>query len=89
MATPQSSLLPSHPAATPVRRSLRTPHEGLRAGLVGATVVWLWLFVDDRLSHATLRTLILIGRALLSIDRFGPAMPPWEAVFAFTVVHYA
>jgi len=88
MAT-QSSLLPSHSAATPVRRSLRTTHEGLRAGLVGAAVVWLWLFVDDRLSHATLRTPVLLGRALLSIDRFGPATPPWEAVFAFTVVHYA
>jgi hypothetical protein len=70
--------------AVPARR-----HEGLRAGLVGATAVWAWLFVDDLLSRVPLRTAVALGRGLLRVDRVGPDTPAWAGVVAFTLAHYA
>jgi hypothetical protein len=82
IATPHQSTGRAAPAPT-------SRHDGFRAGLVGATTVWAWLFVDDLLSHVPLRTAIALGRGLLSIDRVGPSTPVWVDVVVFTLAHYA
>ncbi|HEU4564520.1 MAG TPA: hypothetical protein VFS05_07725 [Gemmatimonadaceae bacterium] len=60
------------------------PHEGLRAGLLAATVVWLWLFVVDALSGTPLRTHTFFGWAILTIDGTTP-VPTWAKVLTFTI----
>jgi hypothetical protein len=61
------------------------PHERLRAGLLGAATVWLWVFVSDWASGVPLRTPTLLGHAVLSVT--GADAPAWVAVIAFTIAH--
>lgn len=69
-------------------RLVRPPHyERLRAGLVGAAVVWIWVFLSDLMSGTLLRTATLLGRGVLSVAV--PGAPEWVAVIAFTIVHCA
>lgn len=73
----------AHPGtASPV-----IPHEGLRAGLLAATVVWLWLFVIDAISGTPLSTSTFFGWGILSIDGTSP-LPTWAKVLAFTIFLY-
>ena len=69
-------------------RIVRPPHhERLRAGLVGAAVVWIWVFLSDWISGAPLHTATFFGRGVLSIAV--PGTPEWLSVVAFTIVHCA
>lgn len=69
-------------------RIVRPPHwERLRAGLSGAVVVWIWIFLIDWISGTPLRTATLLGRAVLSVG--APGAPEWVAVIVFTIVHCA
>ncbi len=63
-------------------------HEGLRAGILGATVVWLWLFASDWLNGTPFHLLAMFGRGLLDLIGAGNG-PEWIPVVAFTVIHFA
>jgi len=73
------------PKAPPTRS-----HEGLVAGVLGATAVALWFLIYDTLSGLPGRTPSVLGQAILLqepnpiVDRvlFGPLL-------AYTVVHFA
>jgi hypothetical protein len=64
-------------------------HEGVAAGAVGATAVWVWLVVSDALARTPFRTPTFLGRALLSVDIPGGRVSALAGVVAFTVAHYA
>jgi len=67
-------------------RLVRPPsHERLRAGLLGAAVVWLWVFASDLASGMPLRTATFLGRGVISLA--APGAPEWASVVAFTIVH--
>jgi hypothetical protein len=62
-------------------------HEVLRAGALGAVVVWLWIFFIGALNGAPLRLAALIGSGLIHVVRVA-APPEWVAVLGFTVFHF-
>jgi hypothetical protein len=62
-------------------------HEVLRAGALGAAVVWLWILLIGALHGAPLRLATLIGSGLTHIVRV-PHTPEWIAVVVFTVFHF-
>ena len=62
-------------------------HERVRAGLLGAASVWLWVCLSDWVSGAPFRTATFFGRAVLS--HVDPNAAVWQSVIAFTVVHVA
>jgi hypothetical protein len=70
-------------------RRAPAPHEGLRAGLVGATAIWVWLAVVDLIERTPLHTVEVLGRGLLVFVFQSAPTPLWADVLAFTVVHYA
>jgi hypothetical protein len=80
---------PGQPAERDDAMSAGGLHEGLRAGLVAATSVWSWMFVDDLFSGVPLRTPTMLGRGLLSLVASDVVAPVWVASVVFTVVHYA
>lgn len=63
-------------------------HEGLRAGAVGATVVWLWFYVSDWLTGTPLHLAAMFGQGMLEIVGAGTG-PAWQSVVTFTIVHFA
>lgn len=67
----------------------RGRHEGLIAGVVGATAVWLWLLVNDMHSRTPFATAAFLGRGLLSVDTGDARVPAVAGVIAFTIAHYA
>ncbi|HEY9450767.1 MAG TPA: hypothetical protein VIQ60_13530 [Gemmatimonadaceae bacterium] len=62
-------------------------HEAVRAGVLGAVVVWLWILLIGILNGAPLRLASLIGGGLTSVVS-GPSAPQWVAVSVFTVFHF-
>ncbi len=62
-------------------------HEVLRAGALGAVVVWLWIFLIGAINGAPLRLAALIGSGLMHIVR-ASSTPEWIAVLVFTVFHF-
>lgn len=62
-------------------------HEMLRAGALGAAVVWFWILIIGALNGAPLRLATLIGGGLTHIVRV-PSTPEWVAVVVFTVFHF-
>lgn len=62
-------------------------HEVLRAGALGAVVVWFWILLIGALNGAPLRLATLIGSGLTHIVRV-PSTPEWVAVLVFTVFHF-
>ncbi|MFN2564627.1 MAG: hypothetical protein ABR499_06385 [Gemmatimonadaceae bacterium] len=67
----------------------RPRREGLRAGAVGATAVWVWLVVSDMHARTPFSTPAFLGRGLLSVDARGGHVSPLAGVVAFTIAHYA
>ncbi|HET7621873.1 MAG TPA: hypothetical protein VFK39_08225 [Gemmatimonadaceae bacterium] len=63
------------------------PHEVLRAGALGAVVVWVWIFFIGALNGAPLRLATLIGSGLMHVVR-ATSTPEWVAVVVFTVFHF-
>jgi hypothetical protein len=63
-------------------------HEVLRAGVLGATVVWLWILVIGALSGSPFRLATLLGRGITHIVGVPWNVPAWIAVIAFTVLHF-
>lgn len=74
----------SHFMAEPQRAHA---HEVLRAGALGAAVVWLWILFIGALNGAPLRLATLIGSGLTHVVRV-PSTPEWVAVVVFTVFHF-
>ena len=67
----------------------RSPsHEAIRAGALGATVVWLWLFVSDWLHGTPWYLATLFGRGLLGVVDGAGAISRLQAVMAFTIAHF-
>lgn len=62
-------------------------HEVLRAGVLGAAVVWLWILLIGALNGAPLRLATLIGDGLAHIVRV-QSTPEWVAVVVFSVFHF-
>ncbi len=62
-------------------------HEVLRAGVLGAGVVWLWILLIGALYGAPLRLATLLGDGLSHIFRVA-SPPAWVAVAAFTLFHF-
>ena len=62
-------------------------HEAVRAGMLGAVVVWLWILLIGTLNGDPLRLASLIGGGLTSVVS-GPSTPQWVAVSVFTVFHF-
>jgi hypothetical protein len=62
-------------------------HEVLRAGALGAVVVWLWILLIGAINGAPLRLATMIGSGLTHIVRV-PSTPEWVAVLVFTVFHF-
>jgi len=63
-------------------------HEGLLAGALGASVVWIWFFVSNWLNGSPWHVLAMFGRGILALVG-GGSSPTWAAVTAFTVFHFA
>ena len=63
-------------------------HEVLRAGMLGATVVWLWIFLIGTLSGSPLRLATLLGRGVTHIVGVRSTVPEWVAVIVFTALHF-
>ena len=85
---------PPAPAAAPphARSTRRAPprlSEGVRAGLIGATAIWLWLLAVDVIAGPPLHTPGTIGGGLLGIMLPGAHTALWADVLAFTLMHYA
>lgn len=62
-------------------------HEVLRAGALGAVVVWLWVFFIGALNGAPLRLATMFGSGLTHIFRVR-STPVWVAVAVFTIFHF-
>lgn len=62
-------------------------HEVLRAGALGAVVVWLWIFFIGALNGTPFRLAALIGSGLMHIVR-ARSTSEWVAVVVFTVFHF-
>ena len=63
-------------------------HQGLQAGALGATVVWLWFAVSDWLNGSPLHLATMFGRGLLDLVG-GATASIWPPVLVFTIVHFA
>jgi len=63
-------------------------HEVLRAGVLGATIVWLWILVIGALSGSPFRLATLLGRGITHIVGVPWNVPAWIAVVVFTVLHF-
>lgn len=63
-------------------------HEVVRAGLLGATTVWIWIFLIGALSGSPLRLASLFGRGVTHIVGVQSTAPEWIAVIVFTVLHF-
>jgi hypothetical protein len=72
--------------------SLAVYLEGIRAGLVGASIIALWFLLVDTLAGHPLYTPALLGSALFhgsaGIESEGAVTPTLELVAGFTWVHY-
>jgi hypothetical protein len=55
---------------------------------LGATVVWLWVFVVGWLNGSPLRLAALLGRGVTHIVGITATVPVWVAVIVFTVLHF-
>ena len=66
--------------------------EGIRAGLVGASIIAVWFLLVDTLAGRPFYTPAVLGQALFhgeaSIQGGGPIEPSLEMVAGFTWVHY-
>lgn len=66
--------------------------EGIRAGLVGASIIALWFLLVDTIAGRPLYTPTVLGAALFrgeaGIASGGPVTPSLELVAGFTWVHY-
>jgi hypothetical protein len=64
--------------------------EGIRAGLVGASIIALWFLVVDTIAGRPFYTPALLGEALFRGGEAGAAAakPSLEMVAGFTWVHY-
>lgn len=62
-------------------------HEVLRAGVLGAATVWLWILLVGALYGAPLRLATLLGDGLAHIVRVA-SPPTWVAVVVFTIFHF-
>ena len=64
--------------------------EGIRAGLVGASIIALWFLVVDTIAGRPFYTPALLGEALFRGGEAGTAAakPSLEMVAGFTWVHY-
>ncbi|MEO7103389.1 MAG: hypothetical protein ABI311_08365 [Gemmatimonadaceae bacterium] len=74
--------------AIPLPESRSHAHEGLMAGALGATVVWVWLLASDWLNGSPWHILTMFGRGILDLVGAGNSAS-WVAVAIFTVVHFA
>jgi hypothetical protein len=63
------------------------PHEVLRAGVLGAVVVWFWILIIGALNGDPLRVATMIGSGLTHVVGVR-ATPGWVAVLVFTVFHF-
>jgi len=72
--------------------SLAVYLEGIRAGLVGATIIAVWFLVIDTIAGRPFYTPALLGSALFhgsaGIESAGTVTPTLELVAGFTWVHY-
>lgn len=62
-------------------------HEVLRAGVLGAAAVWLWILLIGALYGTPLRLATLLGDGLAHIVRVA-SPPEWVAVLVFTIFHF-
>jgi hypothetical protein len=66
--------------------------EGIRAGLVGASIIALWFFVLDAIAGRPFYTPTVLGAALFrggaGLEAEGAIQPSLELVAGFTWVHY-
>lgn len=65
-------------------------HDGVIAGLIGATVIAVWFLVLDTVAGRPLFTPAVLGRALIGV--FGPIPPtdgPLTFVLVYTAFHFA
>ena len=74
--------------AIPQPESRSHAHEGLLAGALGATVVWVWLLVSNWLVGSPWHVLAMFGHGILDLIGAGN-VPTWGAVTIFTIVHFA
>jgi len=90
---------PAQSAATrPVEIERRAPVpttvylEGIRAGLVGATIIAVWFLIVDTIAGRPFYTPAVLGAALFqgeaAIRGSAPIVPSLELVAGFTWVHY-
>ena len=63
-------------------------HEVVRAGVLGAAVVWFWILLVGAVNGDPLRLASLIGGSFTSVVSDQSA-PQWVAVVVFTVFHLA
>ncbi len=63
-------------------------HEVVRAGVLAAAVVWLWVLLVGAVNGDPLRLASLIGGSFTSVVS-GQSTPQWVAVVVFTVFHFA
>jgi hypothetical protein len=63
-------------------------HEVLRAGVLGATVVWFWILIIGALSGSPFRLATLLGRGITHIVGVPSNVPTWIAVIVFTALHF-
>ena len=81
-----SEILPAPAISQPKSRS-HAP-EGLMAGALAATVVWVWFLVSNWVHGTTWHVITMFGRGMLDLIGAGSS-PRWVAVAIFTIVHFA
>lgn len=65
-------------------------HEGLVAGVIPATVVWLWLALVDAIAGNPFETAHVMGGGVVSVVLSpGGLAPEWVGVVVFTIIHFA
>lgn len=63
-------------------------HEGIIAGLIPASVIWLWLALLDAIAGRPFETAGLLGGGIVSVVLPpGAAAPEWLGVVLFTAIH--
>src|SRR5262245_53258139 len=66
--------------------------EGMRAGVVGASIIALWFLIVDTIAGQPFYTPTVLGAALFrggaGLEGGGPIQPSLELVAGFTWVHY-
>jgi hypothetical protein len=63
-------------------------HDGMVAGLLGATAVWVWLLLCDAVAGHPLHTAASFGAGLLSLNSRVGGVSLLGGTIAFTIVHY-